>query len=111
MPGAVSRSWRASSSRRARRSGRTACVQRIKQADQDEGRAAPRPAPAAGAGTVLSAAERDELTRLRRENLDGDEVKVARRLVGMLARRGYNEAMCFDVVKTELALELERRRT
>jgi regulatory protein len=50
-------------------------------------------------------------TRLRRENLDGDQAKVARRLVGMLARRGYNETMCYDVVKTELALELERRRT
>lgn len=50
-------------------------------------------------------------SKLRRENLDGDQAKVARRLAGMLARRGYNEAMCFDVVKTELALELERRRT
>jgi regulatory protein len=50
-------------------------------------------------------------TKLRRENLDGDHTKVARRLVGMLARRGYNESMCFDVVKTQLALELERRRT
>ena len=49
--------------------------------------------------------------RLRRENLDGDQVKVVRRLVGMLARRGYSELLCFDVVKTELALELERRRT
>jgi regulatory protein len=50
-------------------------------------------------------------TRLRRENLDGDHAKVARRLAGMLARRGYSETICFDVVKTELALELERRRT
>jgi regulatory protein len=50
-------------------------------------------------------------TRLRRENLDGDQAKVARRLVGMLARRGYSETVCFDVVRTELALELERRRT
>ncbi|MBV8965934.1 MAG: regulatory protein RecX, partial [Mycobacteriaceae bacterium] len=49
-------------------------------------------------------------TRLRRENLDGDQAKVARRLVGMLARRGYNETLCFEVVRTELALELERRR-
>jgi regulatory protein len=49
--------------------------------------------------------------RLRRENLDGDQARVARRLVGMLARRGYSEPLCFDVVKTELALELERRRT
>ena len=50
-------------------------------------------------------------SRLRRENLDGDQAKVARRLVGMLARRGYSETLCFDVVRTELALELERRRT
>jgi len=49
--------------------------------------------------------------RLRRENLDGDHTKVVRRLVGMLARRGYSETLCFDVVKTELALELERRKT
>ena len=49
--------------------------------------------------------------KLRRENLDGDQAKVARRLIGMLARRGYGETLCFDVVKTELALELERRRT
>jgi regulatory protein len=50
-------------------------------------------------------------TKLRRENLDGNHAKVARRLAGMLARRGYGETLCFDVVKTELALELERRRT
>ena len=39
----------------------------LKQADRDEGRAPPRPTTAAGAGTALSPAERDELTRLRRE--------------------------------------------
>jgi regulatory protein len=50
-------------------------------------------------------------TKLRRENLDGDDARVARRLIGMLARRGYSETLCFDVVRTELALELERRRT
>jgi regulatory protein len=50
--------------------------------------------------------------RLRRERLtDGtDDVKVARRLVGMLARRGYNQSMAFDVVKVALASERERRR-
>jgi transposase len=36
----------------------------IKHADRDEGRATAKPAVA---GTALSAAERDELTRLRRE--------------------------------------------
>ena len=50
-------------------------------------------------------------TRLRRERLtDEDEPKVMRRLVAMLARRGYGQAMAFDVVKIELAGERERRR-
>ncbi|OBB25131.1 recombination regulator RecX [Mycolicibacterium peregrinum] len=50
--------------------------------------------------------------KLRRERLDGDDgdVKVTRRLVGMLARRGYNQSMAFDVVSVELAGERERRR-
>ena len=40
----------------------------LKQTDQDEGRARPKPAAAAAAaGVALSAAERDELARLRRE--------------------------------------------
>ena len=65
---------------------------------------------------IDAAAEQDKAValvrnRLRRENLDGDEARVARRLVGMLARRGYSQTMAFDTVSTELALELERRRT
>jgi regulatory protein len=50
--------------------------------------------------------------KLRRERLtDGtDDVKVARRLVSMLARRGYNQSMAFDVVKVALASERERRK-
>jgi regulatory protein len=49
--------------------------------------------------------------KLRREKLvDDDDAKVARRLVGMLARRGYSQTMAFDVVKDELASERERRR-
>jgi len=49
--------------------------------------------------------------KLRREKLvDDDDAKVVRRLVGMLARRGYSQSMAFDVVKTELAGERERRR-
>jgi regulatory protein len=64
---------------------------------------------------VNAGAERDKAVelvrkRLRRENLDGDEAKVARRLVGMLTRRGYSQTMAFETVSTELALELERRR-
>lgn len=50
--------------------------------------------------------------KLRRERLanEADDVKVARRLVGMLARRGYGQSMAFDVVKVALAHERERRR-
>jgi regulatory protein len=50
--------------------------------------------------------------KLRRERLtdDTDDVKVARRLVGMLARRGYHQSMAFDVVKVALASERERRQ-
>jgi regulatory protein len=48
--------------------------------------------------------------KLRREKLVDDDTKVARRLVGMLARRGYSQTMAFDVVKTEMASERERRR-
>ena len=34
---------------------------------------------------------------------------MTRRLAGMLARRGYNESMVYDVVRVELARERERR--
>lgn len=58
--------------------------------------------------------ERAELLvrdKLRREKLgDDDDPKVTRRLVCMLARRGYNQSMAFDVVSVELASERERRR-
>ena len=49
--------------------------------------------------------------RLRRENLDGDQMRVARRLVAMLARRGYDQDMAYDAVGVQLDLELDRRRT
>ena len=50
--------------------------------------------------------------KLRRERLDDDtdDTRVTRRLVGMLARRGYSQSMAFDVVKVALAGERERRR-
>jgi regulatory protein len=50
--------------------------------------------------------------KLRRERLTDatDDVKLTRRLVGMLARRGYDQTMAFDVVKVALANEHERRR-
>ena len=49
--------------------------------------------------------------KLRREVLgDGDDAKVMRRLVGMLARRGYSQSMAVAVVGDALAAERERRR-
>ena len=63
------------------------------------------------ADTERRRAEELVAARLRRERLvDGDEMKVTRRLVGMLARRGYSSAMAFDVVSVALAGERERRR-
>jgi regulatory protein len=62
-------------------------------------------------------AERDraeELVRkkLRRENLSDQaaDARVTRRLVAMLARRGFSQGMAYDVVSVELAGERERRR-
>ena len=64
------------------------------------------------AGAERQRAEELVRSKLRRESLaDGDEQKLMRRLVGMLARRGYGQGLAFDVVNTELALEQERRRT
>ncbi|OJZ71335.1 recombination regulator RecX [Mycobacterium paraffinicum] len=64
---------------------------------------------------IDAGAERDraeELVRakLRRETLDGDDARVTRRLVGMLARRGYSQNLACEVVLAELAAERERRR-
>jgi regulatory protein len=64
---------------------------------------------------INPAAERDraeELVRktLRRENLSDDDLRLRRRLVAMLARRGYGQTMAYDVVSAELAAERERRR-
>jgi regulatory protein len=55
-----------------------------------------------------SRAEQLVRAKLRRENLD-DHAKVSRRLAAMLARRGFDQTMAFDVVSTELAAERERR--
>lgn len=63
------------------------------------------------AGAERVRAEQLVERRLRREPLgDGDEVKVTRRLVGMLARRGYSQSMAVAVVTDALAAERERRR-
>ena len=63
------------------------------------------------AGAERSRAEQLVERRLRREVLgDGDEAKVMRRLVGMLARRGYSQSMAVAVVAEAVAAERERRR-
>jgi regulatory protein len=63
------------------------------------------------AGAERERAEQLVRDKLRREKLgEDDDTKVMRRLVGMLARRGYSQTMAFDVVKTELVGERERRR-
>jgi regulatory protein len=67
-------------------------------------------------GGINPAAERaraEQLVRskLRRENLGDDaDARVTRRLVAMLARRGFGQTMAYDVVSVELAGERERRR-
>jgi regulatory protein len=68
-------------------------------------------------GGINPAAERgraEQLVRskLRREKLGDDDAdaRVSRRLVAMLARRGFGQTMAYDVVSVELAAERERRR-
>lgn len=63
-------------------------------------------------GAERTRAEQLVADKLRRERLtDGDDdAKVARRLVGMLARRGYGQSMALDVVKVAIANEHARRR-
>jgi regulatory protein len=68
-------------------------------------------------GAINPAAERsraEQLVRskLRREKLGDDnaDARVSRRLVAMLARRGFDQTMAYDVVTAELATERERRR-
>ena len=63
------------------------------------------------AGSERVRAEQLVERRLRREVLDdGDDAKVVRRLVGMLARRGYNQSMAVAVVTDAVAAERERRK-
>jgi regulatory protein len=63
------------------------------------------------AGAERQRAEELVEQKLRRDKLDGDDdAKVMRRLVGMLARRGYNQSMAVAVVSEGLAAERERRR-
>lgn len=65
-------------------------------------------------GGIDAAAERDRAeqlvrAKLRRETLS-DEARVSRRLVGLLARRGYGQNLACEVVLAELAAERERRQ-
>ena len=62
------------------------------------------------AGAERERAEQLVNDKLRRERNTEDEAKLTRRLVGMLARRGYSQSMAFDVVKVALANEHERRK-
>jgi len=71
---------------------------------------------AAALDGIDAAAERERAEqlveqKLRRETLaDADDTKVMRRLVGMLASRGYSQSMAVAVVTDALAAERERRR-
>jgi regulatory protein len=62
------------------------------------------------AGVERDRAEQLVRAKLRRETLGDDDARVSRRLVAMLARRGYGQTMACDVVSAELAAERERRR-
>ncbi|MBW0012243.1 regulatory protein RecX, partial [Mycobacterium sp.] len=64
-----------------------------------------------GAGAERDRAEQLVRAKLRRETLGGeDDWRVTRRLVAMLARRGYSQTLASEVVLAELAGERERRR-
>ena len=63
------------------------------------------------AGAERVRAEQLVERRLRRETLgDGDDAKVMRRLVAMLARRGYSQSMAVAVVTEAVAAERDRRK-
>ena len=62
------------------------------------------------AGAERDRAEQLVRAKLRRETLSEDDARVSRRLVGMLARRGYSQNLACEVVLAELAAERERRR-
>lgn len=62
------------------------------------------------AGAERDRAEQLVRAKLRRETLTDDDARVTRRLVGMLARRGYSQNLACAVVFAELAAERERRR-
>jgi regulatory protein len=61
-------------------------------------------------GAERARAEQLVRARLRREVLSEDDARVSRRLVAMLARRGYSQTVACEVVIAEVAAERERRR-
>src|ERR1700740_966852 len=66
-------------------------------------------------GGIDAGAERDRAeqlvrAKLRRDTLTEGDARVSRRLVAMLARRGYGQTLACEVVLAELAAERERRR-
>ncbi len=61
------------------------------------------------AGAERERAEQLVRAKLRREALGEDDARVSRRLVAMLARRGYGQTLACEVVLAELAAERERR--
>ncbi|MGH3563228.1 MAG: recombination regulator RecX, partial [Mycobacterium sp.] len=61
-------------------------------------------------GAERDRAEQLVRVKLRRETLGDDDTRVSRRLVAMLARRGYRQSMACEVVSAELASERDRRR-
>jgi regulatory protein len=63
------------------------------------------------AGAERDRAEQLVQAKLRRETLSGDDdARITRRLVGMLARRGYSQNLACEVVLAQLTAERERRR-
>jgi regulatory protein len=62
------------------------------------------------AGVERQRAEQLVRARLQRETLGENDGRLSRKLVALLARRGYSPTMAYDVVSTELATERERRR-
>jgi regulatory protein len=98
---AFARAW-VDSRQRTRGLARTALAQELRRKGIDD----------ETAKTVLAEVDRDDeeaaaraLVRKKARSMTGlDEQVAARRLVGMLARKGYGPGMAFAIVRDELAL-------
>lgn len=62
------------------------------------------------AGAERDRAEQLVRAKLQRDRLADDNLRISRRLMAMLTRRGYSQSMAYDVISVELATERERRR-